>query len=180
VSRTRVCSTNHQELRRLYLPELALWRWSFSANIWFLLLLSILPKFTVETQRDYQTFPFISILSTYPNLQESTLSSSPCPPFRNLQEILEGALPGRREHCQAGRSEQIVSSYPQKCRLQRWGIRVVRPTYRRPRTRRFRKIVERPEFFDVDPPDVLVLSLRSESPNYPNLSRDEPTQIPSI
>lgn len=66
----------------------------FSSNIRFLLLLSILPKFTVETRRDYQdsyqvapcssrvtcavtmgprlysawvtTFPFISILSTYP------------------------------------------------------------------------------------------------------------------
>ena len=118
-------------------------------------------------------FPFISILSTYPNLQESTLSSSPCPPFRNLQEILEGALPGRREHCQAGRSEQLPSevlttALGDPCE----------PTYRRARaSKAISKNRDRPEFFDVDPPDVLVPSPEVKVTNYPNLSRDEPTQI---
>jgi hypothetical protein len=61
----------------------------------------------VHLAKIYSRNMFISILSTYPNLQESTLSSSPCPPFRNLQEILEGALPGRREHRIVSNSEQL-------------------------------------------------------------------------
>ena len=36
---------------------------------------------------------------------------------------------------------------------------------------------DRPEFFDVDPPDVLVPSPEVKVTNSPNLSRDEPTQI---
>ena len=66
----------------------------FSANIWFLLLLSILPKFTVETPiQIYKNLPFL------------------LPPV-HLSEIYKKFW---REHCQGGgstASRQIVSTKP--------------------------------------------------------------------
>ena len=76
----------------------------FSANIWFLLLLSILPKFTVEA-RSSPFYPPIQIYKNLPFL---------LPPV-HLSEIYKKFW---REHCQGGGStakQAEVSSYPQKC-----------------------------------------------------------------
>ena len=122
----------------------------------------------VHLAKIYSRSTFISILSTYPNLQESTLSSSPCPPFRNLQEILEGALPGRREHCQAGRSEQL----PSEVLTTALGDQ---PTEDRKQWR-FRKIVIDPNFSTSIPLMSWFLHIRSESHQ---LSESEPRRTDS-
>ena len=65
----------------------------------------------VHLAKIYSRSTFISILSTYPNLQESTFLLPPV----HLSEIYKKFW---REHCQGGGStakQAEVSSYPQKC-----------------------------------------------------------------
>ena len=125
VSMTRVCSTNHQELRRLNLPELALWRWSFFRQhlvspppVHLAKIYSRntkgLPNFpfhlhSIHLSKFTRIYPFFFPLSTFPKFTRN---------FGGSTAREEGALPAGRLWAN---SEQLPSEEPNLRQRQRWG-----------------------------------------------------------